>query len=446
MTHRRITLLPARISVQIAVLITVAIASVHVILTAIFLLRSSDGRAELPPNHPEQIEVIATILDVTSSEDRDRLLDAASKQYPDLALRLDRSKTADWAAPRASLTFGWFGRNLPPGLHVSQAREDEGGRRIAIRLRDGDIVTAQMPEPPSRWRVFNPIIITILSIGIITIMLAAWAAQAVTAPLRAFARAAESFSPRDPINPLPERGPEEVRVAARALNRMRERIKSLVDDRTRMLMAVGHDLRTPITRLRLASEFVGEAQLQRQMVRDLDQMNAMVESAIVFLREGRSAKRAVDIDVLALLQTICEEFADAGHDVRLAESEHANSKAEPDDLRRALVNLIDNAVRHAGGAVIRVSRGEGSVNITVDDEGSGIPDDAKVAMLQPFARGEPARHMDASTGFGLGLSIASAIVTAHGGTCTLHDRLPIGLRVRIALPEIAAPLKPAAAG
>jgi signal transduction histidine kinase len=428
---------PNRISGQIAILIIASIASVHVILTAMFLLRAREDR---PPSHPGQIEMVATLLDVTAAADRERVFAAIANDYPDLALRLDRQKAGDWTTRAPQPDLGRFGRNLPPGLIVRRDPDGgEGGHRIAVRLRDGDVVTARIPEPPRGGRLFNPIVITVLSIAIITIMLGVWAARAVTAPLRSFARAAESFSPEAQISPLPERGPEEVRVATRALNAMRARIKGLVEDRTHMLAAVGHDLRTPITRLRLASEFVGDAQLRQQMLRDLEQMNTMVESILIFLREGRSSRDAVSVEVGAILQTVCDEFADAGHDVRLTLSAHTAVKAQPDELRRVIANVVDNAVRYAGSAIVSLARAPQRVVITVEDEGPGIPDRAKSAMLQPFVRGEASRHMDGGTGFGLGLSIASAIVTAHGGTLSLHDRDTHGLTVRIALPADTIP-------
>src|SRR6266567_3749737 len=352
-------LLPKRISGQIAILIIASIASVHVILTAMFLLRAREDR---PPVHPGQIEMAAALLDVTAAADRERVFAAIANDYPDLALKLDRSKADDWTTRVTQPDLGWFGRNLPPGLSVRHDPEGgEGSHRVAVRLRDGDVITARIPAPPRGWRVFNPIVITVMSIAIITIMLGVWAARAITAPLRAFARAAESFSPEAQISPLPERGPEEVRTATRALNAMRERIKGLVEDRTRMLAAVGHDLRTPITRLRLASEFVGDPQLRHQMLRDLDQMSTMVESILIFLREGRSSNNAISVDLSAALQTVCDGFADAGYDVRLAASEHAAVMAQPDELRRVLANVIDNAVRYAGSAIVSLAPTAGGV-------------------------------------------------------------------------------------
>jgi len=437
------SLLPRRISGQIALLIVAAIAAVHVILTTMFLLRSHDHP---PRRHPAEIAMAAGVLDATSPQDRDRVFAAIAERYPDLALRLDRSKQREWPKTVGEQGRG-FGRNLPPGIKLRRDVDGDESHRVALRLRDGDILTAQMPEPPRSWRL-DPILITVLSIALVTIILGIWAARAVTAPLRLFAKAAESFSPAGAIDPLPERGPEEIRTAARALNQMRARIKSLVEDRTRMLLAVGHDLRTPITRLRLASEFLGDGQLRRQILRDLEQMNAMIESVLVFLREGRSAKLAVSIDVASTLQTVCDEFADAGHDVRLIASERLAIRGQGDELRRAIANLLDNAVRYAGGATVSLTRAGEEAIVTVTDEGPGIADEAKAAMLEPFVRGEPSRHMDGETGFGLGLSIANAIVTGHGGTLTLVDRSPHGLVVRLAFPlesEAARLIPPARA-
>jgi signal transduction histidine kinase len=140
-------------------------------------------------------------------------------------------------------------------------------------------------------------LITLGSIAICIGLLGWWAARSLTLPLRSFARAAENFSPEGEIAPLPERGPYEIKTAARALNHMRERIKGLVDDRTRMLAAVGHDLRTPITRLRLRSEFIEDDSARAEMLRDLDQMNAMVESVLLFLQNGKAQGVMTTIDL-----------------------------------------------------------------------------------------------------------------------------------------------------
>ncbi|MEZ5789028.1 MAG: ATP-binding protein [Xanthobacteraceae bacterium] len=301
-----------------------------------------------------------------------------------------------------------------------------------VRLRDGTVITARLPPPPP-WRP-DPLTATVLFIVISLTLLSWWAARTLIAPLRAFAKAAEGFRPDGAILLLPERGPDEIRSAARALNRMRERIKTLIEDRMRMMAAVGHDLRTPITRLRLRSEFIEDATFRGQTFADLNQMQAMVDSLLVFLREGRSPSEATSVDIAAVVLTICDQFADMGQDVSYEGPDRLTLRGDPDELQRAITNVVENAIRYGGKAMVRLKAAAGEAVLDVDDEGPGIPDGAKEAMLQPFVRGEAARSMDATSGFGLGLSITRVIIDRHGGALSLLDRQPRGLRVRITLP------------
>ncbi len=427
---------PNRIGVQIAIVIFISLLVVHAILTGLFLLRQLADRDNRSPGHPGQIETLAAVLDATAPAERDRLVAGINAALPALDFRRERSSDFDWTEPATS-QMRWFGRRLEAGFQVTSAGRASAGEhpRVAVRLRDGDAVSAQIPPPPG-WRPLDPVGVTVLSMAIIVILLGLWAARGVTAPLRSFASAAENFSPEGTVSPLPERGPEEVRTAARAFNQMRERIKSLVDDRTRTLVAVGHDLRTPITRLRLSSEFVGDDGLRNQMLRDIDQMKAMVNSILHFLRQGRSQEGAGMIDVAASVQTICDQFADMGHEVRLHESQRGAVRAHPDELQRVMTNLIDNAVRYAGAADVSVMRTGSRIVILVEDDGPGIPQHLRTKMLQPFVRGEQASGAGSDNGLGLGLSIAREIVTAQGGTLTLHDHDPRGLAVRIELPAL----------
>ena len=428
-------LLPNRISGQMVIIITLSLISVHLILTAFFLLRAFE-REGAPLSHPGQIEAMVVLLDAATPSEREKMAQTFGQKFPDIALRLDRSLTVDWGQPetRGALNFS---RHLGPGFKVADLPRSAPHARhvIAVRLRDGDVVTAQFPQPPP-WRLFDPIVVTLLSVAIIVTGLGIWAARMVTAPLRSFAKAAESFSPDGAINLLPERGPEEIRTAAKALNQMRERIKSLMEDRTRTLAAVGHDLRTPITRLRLSSEFVTDPLLRRQMLRDLDQMKSMVDSILIYLREGRSQKKSVQVDVAACVQTVCDAFIDCGSDVKLVATDTGAVLADPEELLRAITNIVDNAVRYAGAARVSVTRNEASVTVLVEDDGPGIPDDRKAAMLQPFVRGEASRNMDEDSGFGLGLSIVRVFVGACGGALVLQDREPHGLVVKIELPVV----------
>jgi signal transduction histidine kinase len=276
--------------------------------------------------------------------------------------------------------------------------------------------------------------VTLLFAVISVTLLGLWAARALTAPLSSFARAAESFSLNGAAAPLPERGPEEIRSVAKALNRMRERISALIDDRTKMLAAISHDLRTPITRMRLRSEFIEDETHRSRMLSDLDQMRSMLESVLSFLRNDRKLESMTLVDIAITLQLIADQFADMGHKVDYDGPAHAMATVRPDDLHRSITNLVENAVRYGASATIRLAETSDSVTIDVEDDGPGISDERKDVMLEPFVRGDDARNMDDATGFGLGLSIARGIVQAHGGELSLNDRHPHGLIVRVQLP------------
>jgi signal transduction histidine kinase len=256
----------------------------------------------------------------------------------------------------------------------------------------------------------------------------------LTAPLSSFAKAAEEFSLDGAAAPLPERGPVEIRSVAKALNRMRQRITGLIDDRTKMLAAISHDLRTPITRMRLRSEFIEDDGHRRRMLRDLDQMRSMLESVLSFLRNDRKLESMTLVDIASTLQLITDQFSDMGHKVVYEGPQHAMATVRPDDLHRSVTNLVENAAKFGAETTVRLIASLDVITIEVEDDGPGISDARKDIMLEPFVRGDDARNMDEASGFGLGLSIARSIVLAHGGELSLNDRVPHGLIVRIRLP------------
>src|SRR5207237_9765247 len=169
----------------------------------------------------------------------------------------------------------------------------------------------------------SPWMMTLLFAVISVTLLGVWAARALAAPLSSFASAAESFSLNGAASPLPERGPEEIRSVARALNRMRARITGLIDDRTKMLAAISHDLRTPITRMRLRSEFIEDETHRSRMLDDLDQMRSMLESVLSFLRNGRRLEQMTLVDIASTLQLVTDQFTDIGRKVAYVGPGHA---------------------------------------------------------------------------------------------------------------------------
>ncbi len=201
-----------------------------------------------------------------------------------------------------------------------------------------------------------------------------------------------------------------------------------------MLAAISHDLRTPITRMRLRSEFIEDEVNRSRMLADLDQMRSMLESVLSFLRNDRKPESLTLVDLASALQLVTDQFADMGHKVTYVGPDHAMATARPDDLHRSVTNLVENAVRFGAEATVRLRMSPDSAMIDVEDDGPGISDAHKADMLEPFVRGDNARNMDEAAGFGLGLSIARAVALAHGGELSLHDKKPHGLIVRIQIP------------
>jgi signal transduction histidine kinase len=438
MTWRLSAFLPRRISSQIAALIVVSLLAIHLVVTAAFVFLRPPDRSGPPDAALDRLVTIARLLDAAPPEARGGLLTTLDGAYPQMGLSLSRSSQESVRAPRERRLDGLRHR-LGPGFSIAFGDAGIPGAKpardlVSIRLQDGAILTAWTPPLPP-LPIGGPFLITLGSIAICIGLLGWWAARSLTLPLRSFARAAENFSPEGEIAPLPERGPYEIKTAARALNHMRERIKALVDDRTRMLAAVGHDLRTPITRLRLRSEFIEDDSARAEMLRDLDQMNAMVESVLLFLQNGKAQGVMTTIDLASNLQTICDQFADMQHTVSYLGPDHLLIRARPEALDRAVTNLVENAVRYGGGAVVRLTAAPGGAEIAVEDDGPGIPDSQKEVLQEPFVRGDAARGMNKATGFGLGLAIARAVAEKHGGTLELINRRPTGLKAKITLPD-----------
>ena len=304
-----------------------------------------------------------------------------------------------------------------------------------MRLADGTRLVAAIaegsggPAPPVSGIALASLAFLAINIAILSL----WASRALTAPLARFARAAEEFSLTEKGALLPQSGPEEIRILATALNRLQVRIHSMVEDRTRMIAAVGHDLRTPITRLRLKAEFIEDEATREPILRDLEQMNAMVYGALSYLRDG-TAEQSAPTDLATLLQTIRDQFADMDHNVNYVGPDHLIGSVRADDLQRAVTNLVENAVKHGTQTTVRLERGNGCVIICVVDNGPGIAVKQRDALLKPFARGDQARSPDGQSGFGLGLSIAEAVARSHRGALTLLDNEGGGLVAKITIP------------
>ncbi len=427
-----------RISGQITALVLASIVTLHLIVTTVFLIHQPDpqSRHENPFLHSHALAGVAMrLLGAATPAERATLIAVFSRSDPQLEIEaLPRDSVPPPEDARRTKL-----RDLPPwfrdDVRIFAVDADADNPRIGFALPDGTGVTMRLKPDghrPPFWA--GPWMMTLFLAAISVVLLSLWAARALTTPLSSFADAAENFSLSRTLSSLPERGPEEVRRAARALNRMHDRIAGLLDDRTKMLAAISHDLRTPITRMRLRSEFIDDEAQRDRMSADLDQMRSMLDSVLTFLRNDRKLEVMTLVDIATVLQLIADQFTDMGHSVTYAGPEHAMAMARPDDIRRGITNLVENAVRFANSTTVRLTTSQGHAIIDVDDNGPGIAETQKGKVLEPFVRGDDARNMDEASGFGLGLSIARAIALAHGGMLSLHDLAPRGLRARVQFP------------
>jgi signal transduction histidine kinase len=424
-------LLPDRISAQIALLIVISLAIIHLFITAALFWGRSEIERRPPPGPAGEIAGIVRLIASAPRSERSQMLQHVRLAFPqiDIAADGEAASESNFGDPRIAFLRTALGPQFRVAALAPLSSESRN-ERIIVTLPDESLLTVNLPLDRPPLFIGGPFFMTLLVILVSVTLLAAWSGRALITPLRDFANAAESFSPDGSEVSLPERGPFEIRAAAGALNRMTRRIKGLIEDRTQMLAAVGHDLRTPITRMRLRSEFIPDHEIRSHMLRDLDQMRAMIDAVLCHLRAGHSSAKKTHLDLAVLLQTVCEEFSDLGGDVRYEGPAHFAISGRPDDLQRAFDNLVDNALRYAGHAIVRLTHLPPLVRIDIEDAGPGIAQADKASMLEPFVRGDKARAMNDASGFGLGLSIANGIVLAHGGRLTLLDREPRGLTVR----------------
>ncbi len=305
--------------------------------------------------------------------------------------------------------------------------------QVAVKLRDGQWLSFATALPQGGPSVSWQFIISMALMGLIVLVVSVWAVRRVTAPLGLLAGAADRLGRDVAAAPLAETGTAEMQRAARAFNRMQERLRRLVESRTQMLAALSHDLRTPLTLLRLRAEEVADTEERDKMLSTIGEMDDMIGSTLAFARDEVHAEPRRKVDIAALLASVVDDMADAGMPVTMQPAAAAIHECQPGALKRALTNLLDNAVKYGKRAQAAIADSGGAIAITIDDDGPGIPESELPKVFQPFYRVEDSRSRD-SGGTGLGLAIALAIVQAQGGELTLANRPGGGLRASIKLP------------
>jgi signal transduction histidine kinase len=325
-------------------------------------------------------------------------------------------------------------RHLPPREAFG---EGFGRRRPLIEIaiattRGGWLRVALGPEALATFPGWRLAVAATVLLGIV-VLLALLVARRVAAPVRRLAAAAERLGLDLDAPPLAEAGSRELRAAAAAFNRMQARLRRLVEDRTRMLAAISHDLRTPLTRLRLRVELIEDEAARAKAERDLDEMQAMLEATLALARDEAQREPLVRVDLAELVQTACDGFADAGGALTYAGPAHLAWQGRQVALRRALDNLIGNAVAYGGRADVELAQGPGWLEIRIGDRGPGIPPAERERVFEPFYRVEASRSRETG-GAGLGLAVARSVARGHGGEVELRDRPGGGLVAVLRLP------------
>jgi len=389
--------------------------------------------ATRPDEHEAVIRALATPSLVLAIDRQPIVTEEANVRHP-LARRLARELGTQPRGVRIELA-------TREGRFAAEEEEDEGKpwRRprviaaVSIALPDGRWLNARSVPTAPVPALARPYVAMLAILAVLLVAAVSLGTRRATRPLAGLAEAAERLGRGEPVAPLPETGPEEVRRAVAAFNRMQERLSRFIADRTRLLAALGHDLRTPITSLRLRAELLDDEEAKQRIVETLDEMQRMVESTLAFAREEAQAEPVRETDLAALVEGTVEDLSELGLDVRLVASEPVVARIRSAAVRRALRNLIENAVRYGKRARVGLVREGEEAVVRVDDDGPGIPVDKLEEVFEPFVRLDPSRSTETG-GVGLGLAIARGIARAHGGEVSLVNRPEGGLRACLRLP------------
>ncbi|MDJ0685244.1 MAG: ATP-binding protein [Alphaproteobacteria bacterium] len=322
--------------------------------------------------------------------------------------RPDYDDTVSWIR-----RLSWQGRALGPGMVASiRLPDDQGWLAAATRLTPTD-------QP---WG--GPALVSLFASGLAVIAIVILVLRRTTKPIRELAARADALGRGERLEPMTPRGPIETQQLIGAFNGMQQRLDRFLRDRMQMLAAISHDLRTPITTLRLRAELLEDEEAKEKIIATLDELQTMAEEALAFIRADAQQEETQETDLAALVAHLCAEANESGAPVAFSQAKEGSAfsaSIRPTALKRALRNLIDNAVRYGGGARVSLDRDDAAILIKIEDDGPGLPDEDLERLFEPFVRVEGSRSRETG-GVGLGLAIARSILRAHGGDVTLENR------------------------
>lgn len=358
-------------------------------------------------------------MDEPSGAEAD-LLDYLRLQVP-RALEQDARVSLLEPAPDRSTLFGRISPQDAPS--------------VAISIRHGEKNWLNVLGAISTPDSFIPglLLANIASAAVGLALVAFWLVSRVTAPLVRLSEAADALGRNLQSPPLDVSGPREVAVAALAFNRMQARLVHLIKNRTEFLAAISHDLRTPLTQVRLRTEMMPNSMERQKNLKAFDEMEAIIGTFLAYARAAHETERVEKSDIGALVDSVCDDLSDCGAAIECESEPNLVISCKRMAIKRAVVNVIENALKYGGHVRVATKRSGAGVVVTIDDNGPGIPPSELEAVFAPFYRGEKSRTAETGS-VGLGLSIAQAIVEDHGGTLRLSNRPKGGLCAEIILP------------
>ena len=445
-------LIPDTVAGRTLVALILGLAVSHILSMALYFTDRTTALLLTGGEHiADRVVTISRIIERSPSAERDRIVELAEDRR--LRISLSGESTISTEQPD-----GWRARVLRSkleahldgsGQHAFRLRylypeagdadmasgfEDAHVVEVALQLSDGSWLNFAAPVYPIDPLLSLRFVLSMAVMLAAVVILSAIVVHHLIAPLRTFASAAERLGVDVRAPALPERGPREVRRATSAFNEMQRRIRRFVEDRTLMLAAISHDLRTPIMRLRLRAELIdGEDERERALA-DLDEMERMIASTLSFARDDAAKEARETVDLVALVQRVCDGIEDTGLAVEFTGEGHLAYACRPNALRRALANLVENAARYGQRDRVELVTEGGPVVVRIDDDGPGIPEEQMETVFQPFRRLEASRSRETG-GTGLGLTVARTVVRAHGGDVRLENRPEGGLRAEVILPR-----------
>lgn len=442
---------------QLMILIIGAVLLSQVVILVVFYVKTDERIQEQQIR--KIIEEVATAYEIgrtTSGAERERLMRSTSDPeirfyVSDVPLTQNRFDIPDDSAVRmpeilsgkpifatdntvSSLSIWefWFAERIDDCLVVEE-QSDQGGAcpidYVSIQLNEKEWLNARVLSPVDELVILLPVILSagLTLVGILLVVTII--VKRITAPLRKLSLAAERFGQGGAVGYVEVEGPDELKSTTAAFNTMQERLSRFVEDRTKMLAAVSHDLRTPITSLRLGAEFVKDPELKSEMIQTLKDMDSMVEGCLAFAKQEVHEEKSETVNLVETLSNLAREFPGVAFSTNLRAHRFL---CRPVSLRRAIRNVLENAVNYGSKVHVTVDSDDDGVSIEIVDEGPGVPDEMLDDIFEPFFRVDEGRNTETGN-VGLGLSIARTIVHKHGGTIRATNVLN-GLKMRIWLP------------